>query len=145
MIKQYFCLDCKKEIQRRSIRCNSCAQKERFKNGAWNKGKKRYWNSSTQWVKGDKRISGENAYQWKENGFTSTALHNWVKKHLGKAKECVFCKTKTAKRYEWANKSEKYKRELSDWLELCSSCHKKYDIKMHRILGINSFMQRRFI
>lgn len=29
--------------------------------------------------------------------------------------------------HHWANKSHKYKRELTDWISLCVKCHKKYD------------------
>jgi hypothetical protein len=28
---------------------------------------------------------------------------------------------------EWANRTRGYKRERSDWLELCVKCHAKYD------------------
>jgi hypothetical protein len=52
-IKNKSCLDCNKKILSASTRCNSCAQKERFKDGAWNKGIKRYWDSPTQWKKGE--------------------------------------------------------------------------------------------
>lgn len=27
----------------------------------------------------------------------------------------------------WASKTYKYKRELTDWVSLCATCHKKYD------------------
>lgn len=32
------------------------------------------------------------------------------------------------KRYEWASISRKNIRDLSDWVSLCPSCHRKYDI-----------------
>ena len=34
--------------------------------------------------------------------------------------------------FEWANKSHKYLRKLSDWISLCSSCHKQYDYSFKR-------------
>lgn len=73
------------------------------------------------------RPSGENSWAWKGNSVGVDALHDWVKKHLGKPRKCEFCKTTTAKQYEWANKSQQYKRDLSDWIRLCRSCHAKYD------------------
>lgn len=32
------------------------------------------------------------------------------------------------KRYEWANISGEYKRDRSDWVMLCPSCHRKIDM-----------------
>lgn len=40
---------------------------------------------------------------------------------------CEHCKSTTKKRYEWANASGDYLRNLSDWIRLCKSCHIKYD------------------
>lgn len=68
-----------------------------------------------------------------------TGLHNWIYRILGKAnycsnKDCYYPRKNTSgylminpKRYEWANISREYKQELTDWKQLCSSCHKKYD------------------
>lgn len=66
---------------------------------------------------------------WKGDRVGRPALHNWVQKHLGKPIKCDHCKTIKAKQYDWANKSQKYKRQLSDWIRLCRSCHAKYDYK----------------
>lgn len=54
------------------------------------------------------------------------ALHDWVNRHKGKALLCEHC-GKDHGRIEWANKSHKYKRDLSDWVSLCKPCHNKYD------------------
>lgn len=54
------------------------------------------------------------------------ALHSWVNRKLGKAKECSHC-GESKRRIEWANKSHEYKRDLEDWLQLCKRCHMKYD------------------
>lgn len=32
------------------------------------------------------------------------------------------------RQYHWANISRSYKRDLSDWVRLCASCHKKSDL-----------------
>ena len=57
------------------------------------------------------------------------SLHDWVKQRLGRPSKCEFCKTTTAKKFEWANKSHKYKRSLEDWIRLCTKCHSNYDRK----------------
>lgn len=69
----------------------------------------------------------EESQNWKGNNVGKNALHAWVKKHLGKPRFCEHCKTKKAKQYDWANKSQTYKRDLKDWIRLCRSCHAKYD------------------
>ena len=56
------------------------------------------------------------------------AIHGWVKAHKGKADHCEFC-DKPAKRFNWANKNHDYKRNLDDYISLCASCHKYYDLK----------------
>jgi len=56
-----------------------------------------------------------------------TSLHSWVVRRLGKPKICYHCKSKTKKRYEWANIDHKYRRDVRDWIRLCTSCHRQYD------------------
>jgi len=57
------------------------------------------------------------------------AKHARIKRKFGKADKC---ENKTclgiSKRYEWANKSGLYKPEKNDWMSLCTSCHRKYDM-----------------
>jgi hypothetical protein len=53
-------------------------------------------------------------------------LHFRVYAAMGKATKCSMCGT-TKGRIEWANKSGKYENNLTDWIQLCSSCHKLYD------------------
>ena len=69
----------------------------------------------------------EKSWAWKGNDVGKEGLHSWVKKHLGTPKKCEHCNTTTAKCYDWANKSQTYKRDLTDWIRLCRSCHTKYD------------------
>ena len=75
--------------------------------------------------------TNEDSWNWKGDNVGYNALHARVRKNLGKAIKCEHCLTKTAKKYEWANKSHKYLTDLSDWIQLCTSCHIKYDKKYH--------------
>ncbi len=54
-----------------------------------------------------------------------SAIHKWVKYHLGIIKECAYCAENG--RIEWANISGRYTRELTDYVPLCVKCHRKYD------------------
>jgi hypothetical protein len=71
--------------------------------------------------------SGEKAWNWKGKNASYNSLHAWIQRQLGKPNYCQSCKTKTAKRFDWANKSGKYKRNLTDWIRLCRKCHQQYD------------------
>jgi hypothetical protein len=54
-----------------------------------------------------------------------SAVHWWIKKEAGKPLWCNRCGVSGPGRYEWANISKEYKRELSDWMRLCVSCHRR--------------------
>lgn len=71
-------------------------------------------------------LTGENNPRWKGDNVKKTGLHDWVYYHLGKPKKCEHC-GKESFWIDWANKSHEYKRDLSDWLALCRSCHRYYD------------------
>ncbi len=72
-------------------------------------------------------IGGEKHPLWKGDKVSYTGLHIWVRQHRGVPSLCEICGTTQAKRFEWANVSKEYRRELSDWIRLCKSCHIKYD------------------
>ncbi len=55
------------------------------------------------------------------------AVHDWIKRHYGKASKCEDCGTKETSRYHWANISGKYLKDVNDFKKLCPSCHKKMD------------------
>lgn len=57
------------------------------------------------------------------------SAHRWIRYHYGRANKCEFCGIKTTKRYHWAlKKGCKYSRDINDYFQLCSSCHRKYDM-----------------
>lgn len=84
----------------------------------WNKGKKLDYQAE------------ENNHEWKGDKASYTALHQWVKRKLGKPQECVFCgKDRLDGIIQWASISHKAKRDLDDYIPLCPKCHKGYDVK----------------
>ena len=102
-----------------------------FKKGMkpWNLGKK--WNNESKekmrLAKLGKKDQETN--RWMGDKVKYRALHSWVIRKLGKASKCTFCnqyKT-TPKSIHWANRSQEYKRDLNDWIQLCAKCHKAYD------------------
>lgn len=57
-------------------------------------------------------------------------IHNWLNYHHGKATKCEneFCKSVNPKRFEWALlKGKDYKKDRNNFIQLCPSCHRKYD------------------
>lgn len=64
-------------------------------------------------------------------------VHQWLRWHFGSAKRCEnrdkqilkFKCSNQSKHFEWANtKKHKYKRKRNDFIMLCISCHRKYDM-----------------
>lgn len=82
-------------------------------------------------LKGKKRPerSGKNHFAWKGDEVGYFALHVWVVRNLGRPSGCEHCGTTEKRKYEWANRSHEYKRDLTDWIRLCVPCHKAYDKK----------------
>lgn len=59
-----------------------------------------------------------------------SAIHKWLRNHYGKANRCEMkdCQSKTSL-YEWAlKKGKEYKHKRDNYLMLCKSCHRKYDM-----------------
>ena len=76
-----------------------------------------------------KNMTGEKNASWKGDAAGSDAMHDWVKRKLGTPSYCEHCKKTDKKTYDWANIDHSYKRKLGDYMRLCRSCHRKYDIK----------------
>jgi len=55
-------------------------------------------------------------------------IHNWIKDTLGKADHCDVADETCSHSFQHSNLSQKYKRDLNDWQQLCASHHKRYDI-----------------
>src|SRR3990167_3492401 len=51
-------------------------------------------------------------------------------KHLGQPKKCEVCGLNDKKRkYHWANLTDDYLRDRSNWKRMCVSCHRLYDYR----------------
>lgn len=90
-----------------------------------NKGK--HSSPETEFKKG--MVADEKNPQWKGDDVKYTGLHMWLYRKLGKPTKCEHCGKDglTGKQIHWANVSGEYKRDLKDWIRLCSKCHGKYD------------------
>ena len=123
--KEFQCNICNKKFYRSKAHIKNetpycsrnCFSKSRIGQPVWNKGK-RYW-----------QITGKVHHMWKGDSVGYDALHDWVRRNLGRPDTCEFCE-KTGlfgKKIHLANKSGNYKRDLNDWLRLCVKCHSLYD------------------
>lgn len=78
------------------------------------------------------RIYGCKNHSWKGDGVGYHGLHTWVEKELGKPQKCEHCGDTSKRKYEWASKKHSYKRDLNEWLRLCTKCHRRYDNKVKK-------------
>lgn len=72
----------------------------------------------------------EESPHWKGDNISYRGLHAWVVRKLGKPNMCSNCKKDNlyGRQIHWANISHEYKRDLYDWIRLCQSCHRNYDL-----------------
>ena len=86
------------------------------------------------WNKGLKgtHFSPNTEFKRKNENLSYGGIHTWIRKKLGKASYCKFDPSHLRKRYTWANISGEYKEDLSDFMPLCYSCHKIYDLGRHK-------------
>ena len=75
---------------------------------------------------------GDRSPLWKGVNVGYHGLHKWIQLIAGKPLECELCGTTISKKFEWANRSKKYLRLRSDWIRLCTSCHRIYDGHMSK-------------
>ena len=82
---------------------------------------------NTQFKKGENL--NEEHPNWKGLDAHIKTKHAWVVAKLGKAKECSVCgKSRDEAVIDWANIDHMYSRNLQDYVQMCRSCHRKYDI-----------------
>ena len=73
-------------------------------------------------------VKGESNHMWKGDSVGYHGLHRWVARELGKPMKCDNCSDTSLRKYEWANLSHQYKRDVSDWARFCTPCHRAYDM-----------------
>lgn len=71
-------------------------------------------------------------YKLLGNSYSYNSVHNWMYKNYGNPIECDDCGKTGLKQsgqwnIHWANISDTYLMERSDWKQLCRKCHKKFD------------------
>ena len=69
---------------------------------------------------------------WKGDRAGYHAIHKWIIRKLGTPQKCENCGDDSNRKYEWANKDHKYRRNLSDWMRLCTPCHRAHDGRRSR-------------
>src|SRR3990167_4614842 len=73
------------------------------------------------------RAKRENSKCWKGDRIGYDGLHSWIHREFSKPKKCENCGTTKSYRFEWANISGKYKRDIKDFKRLCVKCHRNFD------------------
>ena len=70
---------------------------------------------------------GEKNHKWMGDNVGYLGLHSWVKRQKGKASnyKCEHCGRQAG---DWSNIDHNYYRDINDFVALCHSCHKKYDL-----------------
>ncbi|MEK6884929.1 MAG: hypothetical protein AABY22_35185 [Nanoarchaeota archaeon] len=74
-------------------------------------------------------VKGENAPNWKRI-VGKSQVHKWLDVNYGKLRTCEGndCRKKSFT-YEWCLKTGfKYERKRENFLRLCRSCHRRYDL-----------------
>ena len=77
-----------------------------------------------------KSLSKDKSYAWKGDEAGYFSKHSWINRHFIKPDKCEICGVKSSN-FNWCSKNHKYTRNIKDYLYLCVSCHKKYDLKFN--------------
>ena len=83
---------------------------------------------------------GKNHYRWLGIRAGLRGKHLWITRNYGKPNkcenpDCKYPRTRSSGvvlhkpgMYHWANISTKYEREITDYVQLCASCHRRWDM-----------------
>lgn len=77
---------------------------------------------------------------WKGDDASYSAIHHWIKNKKGKALYCSNNINHINRKYNWANISGEYLRDVNDYVPLCISCHKKMDLTKEFVEGCRKRM-----
>jgi len=84
------------------------------------------------------RISTNLSKKWDD--YSLTFKHDWVRNQKDLFGVCEQCGSK--ENIQLSNKDHKYSQNIEDYIELCSSCHKKYDTNVLEV-GKDTWEERR--
>lgn len=65
--------------------------------------------------------------QWKGENIAYSTLHRWLARVAVKTGACSVC-GRSDRSTDWANLSGEYRRDAADFVEMCRSCHRRFDI-----------------
>ena len=97
-----------------------------------------------------KQNKGEGSANWKGNNVGYMALHTWIRKKLGLANNCQNPNChyprkdrrgylmEKPKKFEWANVDHQYQRKAEDFISLCTSCHRMFDLGIIKLLQMEN-------
>lgn len=77
-------------------------------------------------------VKGENNPNWKGDKVGKIGIHIWLRNNFKKRRICELCgfKSNDPLRIDWALiRGKEYERKRENFMELCRSCHTKYDKK----------------
>lgn len=117
-----------------SVECWNKHRSDALSKG-WNSEKRRSYFSTPEYIKNQKNACGSNEKHrfWKGDDAGYTAIHEWIRRNIGKADHCSFNPNHKSTRYHWANISGNYMRDADDYASLCPSCHRTYDLLVKKI------------
>jgi hypothetical protein len=78
-------------------------------------------------------LSSENSPRWKGDAVTRVAAHSWLRRHFPKTGVCEECKDPVGAtghagtHFAYKGPNGEYSRERGDYLELCPTCHRRFD------------------
>lgn len=123
MIVKIICKNCGKEFSSRlSHNSKFCSRLCYWK---FLKGKS-FWNKGS-FKKGQN--TGKNNLNWKGDNASYSAIHYWLYSHKGKPQICEHCGiTSKETKLEWASKNHLCVRDVDNYMALCISCHRNYDM-----------------
>lgn len=113
------------------------ADRKRRENGTAKHGSPEYWEKLRA---RPPVLRGAEHPNWKGDDAGYVSLHMWVSRHKTRTGVCSVCGQHREPKpggfrkvaTEWANVSGEYHRDLDDFVEMCTSCHKKHDLAFKR-------------
>lgn len=117
--------------KRKKVKCKNCGKEMLILNSILKTGRKKYCSKKcyTEKMINGKIIKEKNNPNWKGEATGYSGKHSWIYRVKGNKRICEHCGRTDKKKYEWANIDHKYRRVLSDYKRLCTSCHRIYDLE----------------